>query len=459
MVKRRTALTVLGAIAALVTFGLWRGRKPEPVSATPISGRVVIIGAGMSGAKAAHDLRKAGVDVTVLEARDRIGGRVWSNRSMGVSADLGASWIHGRRGNPIYKLARRLGVPLYEWDYEDMRYFGAGGDDGEQAFKAMVRLEYALWSKSEDIHERDPDATVQDALDSDDLKPILAGLTDAELAFVKKVMIEQDFAADTDQLALEAYLEGDGFGGPDMLFPDGYDALVRHLLEGVDVRLGETVTDIRYVSEGASIVTENTVYDADALLITVPLGVLKAGAILFDPPLPPAKLAAIEALEMGVLNKVFLKFDQIFWDKDVNLLARGMSPEGAWSTWFNMADVSGEPVLMALNGGRFGRSLEDLDDKTTVLEALASLQSMYGEAVGEPTQTLVTRWDSDPFARGSYSYLPPGARSEMRDDLASALEGRVFFAGEATTRDYAATVHGAFLTGERAAGEIIARLS
>ena len=454
MISRREALIILAGVFASTLAGVKFPKRAFPQSRSAKKPRVIIIGAGMSGAKAARDLVDAGCQVTILEARGRIGGRIWTNRSMGMPLDLGASWIHGSRGNPIDRLAKSLGVPLRAWDYEDIHYCGA---NAERVFAAIERFENRLERTGMRVYSRNPNASVKDVIDALEADNVFSGLSKSESALIIQVLIEQSAAVDADQLAMASLLEGKSFGGPDKLFPQGYDALVTTLLSGVDVQLGEVVSEIDYTSPVVKITTPSNVYEADCVLVTVPLGVLKSGDISFIPPLPPEKQAAIDRLGMGVLNKVCLKFPRVFWHKDVNFLVCAHNAQAEWATWMNLADVTGEPVLMAFNGGGFGRELEQYDDAAIISRALSSLKTMYGRDVGDPTELLITRWASDRYAYGSYSHLPPGATTTMRDDLARSIGDKVYFCGEATTRDYSATVHGAFLTGRRAASEILKR--
>ncbi|NEN94000.1 MAG: FAD-dependent oxidoreductase, partial [Okeania sp. SIO3H1] len=189
--------------------------------------------------------------------------------------------------------------------------------------------------------------------------------------------------------------------------------------------------------------------------LTVPLGVLQHERIEFIPGLPNQKTKAISTLGMGCLNKVYLRFPERFWSNDVQGFSSFGSRAGQWSSWLNMNYYQPEPILLAFNAGSFGRELEKLGDEEIIGEAMKVLKRIYGKDIPTPTGVQITRWASDPFAFGSYSSLRPGSNRSTIQALRKPLNQRVFFAGEATSLDYPSTVHGAYLSGIRAANEIL----
>ncbi|NJN93924.1 MAG: FAD-dependent oxidoreductase [Anaerolineales bacterium] len=170
--------------------------------------------------------------------------------------------------------------------------------------------------------------------------------------------------------------------------------------------------------------------------------------------MPASKTAAIRRLGMGLLNKTYLRFPEAFWDDEHDLLGYIGERKGEWAEWLNIYKYTGQPILLGFNAGRYGRQIEKLSDEQIVGAAMNTLRAIYGNDVPDPTASLITRWASDPLAGGSYSYLPPGATEADREALAEPVAERLFFAGEATASDYPATVHGALLSGRRAAAEI-----
>jgi monoamine oxidase len=197
-------------------------------------------------------------------------------------------------------------------------------------------------------------------------------------------------------------------------------------------------------------------FAAARAIVTLPIGVLGTGAVTFDPPLPPSKIGAIERLGAAVLDKLYLRFPKSFWP-DNEVFGRIGPPHGEVTGLYNLEPSFGEPVLMCLHGGSTARRIETLTDEALVAMAVTRLREMFGAAVVEPEAIIATRWHADPFARGSYSYLPPRATPDDRDALAEPIGHRVFFAGEATDRNHPSTIRGALASGRRAAKRILAR--
>jgi monoamine oxidase len=168
-------------------------------------------------------------------------------------------------------------------------------------------------------------------------------------------------------------------------------------------------------------------------------------------------MTAINNLGMGLLNKVYLRFPQVFWDEQSDLLDYIAQNRGEWAEWLNIYKYTGKPILLGFNAATYARQIEPLSDEMMVAAAMKTLRTIHGPSIPEPEAWLITRWASDPLAGGSYSYLPPGASPDDYDDLAEPVADRLFFAGEATSREYAATVHGAYLSGLAAAERIVNR--
>lgn len=454
-VSRRRALAALGlaiggsgmALAGCDPNG---GAEGEPMS-------ILVIGAGMAGIAAARHLQDAGQAVTVLEARDRIGGRILTDRSLGVPLDLGASWIHGRRGNPLTGLAREAGVMTFTTDYETLRLYTADGKAVSEAELARLyeTLEAVLESAADYGETLDHDTSLQAGIDY-----VLARRTMPEsearlLRFALSLEVDTEIAAAPDAVSLWWWDEGEQFGGPDELMSGGYVSLVEWLAQGLDVRTGHFVQTIAYGPQGVRITTGQGTLEADRAIVTLPLGVLQKGVVAFEPALPTARQEAIGRMGMGLLNKVVFRFPAVFWDEDAEFIGYAGEGNGRWPLFMNLAPVLGEPILLAFNGGAQALDLESLSNEAIISEGLAVLAALYGPGLPAPDATLVTRWAADPLSYGSYSYLPTGATPDDRDMLAEPLESVLYFAGEATSRDYPATVHGALLSGQAAATRLL----
>ncbi|MCK6567422.1 MAG: FAD-dependent oxidoreductase [Anaerolineales bacterium] len=420
------------------------------------SADVLALGAGIAGLAVARALTERGRTVIVLEARNRIGGRLWTDSSLGLPLDLGASWIHGVEGNPIAELAKEFGVKTMPTDGKNAIEFAADGSElPEGEFERMEAL-------FEDIYEEV--AEMQDSTDDD--MPLQAvfdqviasrRLSDEDLRrlnYYIHLVTALEYGADAKDLSLWWWDQDEEFGGEEAIFPGGYNQISDGLAKGLDIRLGEIVKIVRYGKDGVEVETSAGNFVADKVVVTFPLGVLKQASVKFEPPLPESKQEAIRRLGMGVLNKVYLKFPEAFWGEDLETISYVGERLGEWCDWLSFAPFTGEPVLMAFHGGDRGFALEDLGDNEIVAGAMQTLRVMFGDDIPDPESFIITRWGKDPFSFGAYSHIPPFASGDDYDALAEPVDDVLFFAGEATSREYPGTVHGAYLSGIRAAGEI-----
>ena len=441
------------AISALHGCGDAPDRSPHRPAAPPTTQTdetVLVIGAGIAGLAAASELRASGfADVVVLEARDRIGGRVWTANLGGtVPVDLGASWIHGVRGNPITDIARQSGIETRptDWDNAVLHFHERGAPTSDTS-----DLD-GFWTHA----DTRPRASLRSILDDYLETHALSAGQRQYLEHLLNTTVEHEYGADLADLSLESVDGGSEYGGNDVLFPGGYGQIVEALSDGLEVRLGQAVTAIDH--SGAQVVAttaSGASFEADRVVVTLPLGVLKNGLVSFSPPLPAAKRQAIADLKMGVLNKTCLLFEDVFWEPGVEAIGYVGPGRGQWAETLSLHPYTGQPVLMMFNAGAYGAEIESLADREIVTEATAALADMYAP-VPQPTDVLVTRWGSDPWTHGSYSYVPAGSSFERYAALGEPIGDRLFFAGEATHPDHPATVHGAFLSGVRAAREIAA---
>jgi monoamine oxidase len=425
---------------------------------------VIVIGAGMSGLAAARALADDDWDVIVLEARDRVGGRVWTSYAWpNRPLDMGAQWIQGSDGNPITALAKRFGAHTMVTDTDAFAcYTGSGDqlseDDQEEIEDGYDDLMERLDGIRENRQERAaPDLPLGQAI-AEDLDRLHLSAEDRRAAeFVVNTTIEHEYAGAVEDLSFYNWDSDDGFGGEDLIFPNGYGAVPHGLAQGLDVRLNHVVKRVEYdEDEGVRVTTaDGSVFEADYAVITLPLGVLQAGDVQFDPPLPPRKQAAMSRLGMGVLDKLYLRFPRVFWPRDAQLIGYIGPQRGAWAEWYNFDHYTGDPILLGFNAARYALQLEGLSDAAVVADAMTALRAMFGRNIPDPEAMLRSRWGQDPFTHGSYSYIRVGGGPADREALAAPVAARLFFAGEATNPDYAATVHGAYLSGQRAAEEVM----
>ena len=301
-----------------------------------------------------------------------------------------------------------------------------------------------------------PDIPLQAAFDTALAGRSLSATARRALDYAINTTIEHEYAAAADELSLAYYDSAEGFSGGDVLFPGGYGQIVAGLSKDLVRELGAVVTRVTTERAGVGVsLADGRELRAERAIVALPLGVLQSGVVRFSPALPEAKRAALARMGSGVLNKLYLRFPRIFWDRDAELLGYVGERKGAWAEWLNIAFYTGEPLLLAFNAARYGRAVEALDDAAQVAEAMAVLRRIYGHSIPEPSGALASRWSSDPFACGSYSYLPPGARPGDYAALAAPVDGQLFFAGEHTSTENPATVHGALISGRIAAAALI----
>ena len=356
---------------ATVHGALLSGRRAaeEALSTSESGDTIVVIGAGAAGLGCARVLADTGRSVTVVEARDRIGGRIWTVDHEGTPVDLGASWIHGIDANPLSLLAKDAGQQLGVTDYDAIVIRTAEGErlDRGPFDEVDAALDRALREAS-DL----PDALARTLAVLDESQHTLAHYRAA-------AEVEHEFAADLADLALGAIDEGEEFGGDQVVLPGGYLRLLEPLAEDLDLRLETVVSAIRHTPGEVLIETDQGAIDADCCVITLPLGVLQAGSVAFDPPLPRPMAAAIERLGMGLLDKAVLFFPERFWD-DTEIL--GFAPEtgSEWIEWVNLARLSGEPILMGFNAGSTAERVAALSDDEVVASTMGALRTMYAPA-------------------------------------------------------------------------------
>jgi monoamine oxidase len=454
-------------LKAAALLPIWRLLQPrthahaQTQTAQPPSRRseVIVVGAGAAGLAAAHALTNEGRSVIVLEARQRVGGRVWTDRTWsGIPLDLGASWIHGVDENPLAALVRQYGIKATPTNYNSIAVYDWQGRalSDERLDELDEWLNQMLADADRAGEKLIEDVSLQSALDQLLAKAGVSAEERLYFNYALNTVIEHEFAADANQLSLWHWHDSREVVGGDVLFPGGYDQVLRPWAEALDIRLGEVVQSIQYGRSGVRLRTAKNEYRAEQAIVTLPLGVLKAGSVRFEPALSADKRSALQRMGMGLLNKLYLRFEKPFWDESRDLLGYVSRQRGEWGEWLNLYKLNQKPVLLGFNAGAYARQLEGWNDAKIVSEAMKALRRMYGAATPDPLAWKSTRWAADVWAGGSYSYLALGATPDDYDTLAAPLAGRLFFAGEHTRRDYPSTVHGAVLSGWAAADAVLA---
>uniref|UniRef100_A0A9J7Y9B4 Lysine-specific histone demethylase n=1 Tax=Cyprinus carpio carpio TaxID=630221 RepID=A0A9J7Y9B4_CYPCA len=541
-----------------INFGVYKRVKPLPTKKT---GKVIVIGGGVSGLAAARQLQSFGMDVTVLESRDRVGGRVATFRKGNYVADLGAMVVTGlgkkyqilispggEKDEMVeQEFNRLLEATSYLSHQLDFNFLNNKPVSLGQALEVVIQLQekhvkdeqiehwkkivktqeelkdllnkmVATKEKVKELHQQYKEAsevkpprdiTAEFLVKSkhrdltalckeyDELVEMQVKLeerlqeleanppSDVYLSSRDRQILDWHFAnlefanaTPLSTLSLKHWDQDDDFEftGSHLTVRNGYSCVPVALAEGLDIKLNTAVRQVRYTSSGCEVIAVNTrsttqtfIYKCDAVLCTLPLGVLKQQppAVQFVPPLPEWKTAAVQRMGFGNLNKVVLCFDRVFWDPSVNLFGHVGSTTASRGELFLFWNLYKAPILLALMAGEAAGIMENISDDVIVGRCLAILKGIFGSsAVPQPKETVVSRWRADPWARGSYSYVAAGSSGNDYDLMAQpitpgpAIPGasqpvpRLFFAGEHTIRNYPATVHGALLSGLREAGRI-----
>ena len=424
--------------------------------------RVAVIGAGVAGLVTARRLRAHGVDVTIFEARERVGGRAYTAPVVGTTLDLGAAWIHGRKGNPLAKLVKKLELETAEADYYTSALYDQDGllEPHDCAF--VLDRVWSLYDWIERLHHGHPrgaaDVSVATAMAQDIIKQ---GGPPPDMVVVDYGMhlLSLDEGMELGKISLLAWEDDDPYEGEDLLMRRGYGALVERLAEGLTIRLGTPVQRVRWGQEGQPVELELSADQAperfDCVVVTAPLGVLKAGALAFEPALPDWKQQSLDRLGMGLLNKVILRFEEVFWPAQAPMIAKLTEPH-RWAGWMlNVAALTQEPILVGFVAGDQAREQEAKSDAEIVATMMEDLSQIFGPELPEPVDFYVTRWGQDPWSRGSYPHSPVGARGADFDTMAEPVGRWLYFAGDGTDEDNPSTVTGALCSGLREAERIL----
>lgn len=440
---------------------------------------VLIIGAGAAGLSAARDLAAAGIQVIVIEARDRVGGRIHTFRqgSSVIPVEFGAEFVHGKHPQ-LLKIIEATGTPMC--DVTDRHWYFE---------KGLLSNSHDFWNKltalMDLMNPNEPDCSFGDFLNS---LPDDEGTRRAKA--VASRYVQGFHAANVDRVGVHGLIkaneaEDEIDGDKSFRVLGGYDTVTQTLREqaeaqGAVIHLNIIVKDLHWGTNTIEAVClsgeQPQNFTASRAVITLPLGVLQSnpdqlGAVRFIPQLAEHRQAAIRGLAMGHVARIILRFRERFWEDldlqgdnagaDLSQLGFMHCPEAPIPTWWTLLPIRA-PVMVGWVGGPnsekfIGRSDECLSEQA--LRSLAQILSVPEKRLRELLVDFHTHdWNSDPFSRGAYAYLPVGGL-ELQRTLARPLDNTLFFAGEATSIGHIGTVHGAIESGQRVAKEVVASLS
>jgi monoamine oxidase len=403
---------------------------------------VAIIGAGAAGLGAAHALKKAGVSLIVLEARDRTGGRGHTvMASLEVTFDVGCGWLHSADKNAFVAIAARLGFEI-DRTLPPWRDRAVG-----KAFPPDERADFirSLDEFFQRIHE-----AAKGGVDNAASLYLEPGnrwnpMIDAISTYIN--------GRETDQVSI---IDFDAYQDTNINWRvrRGYGALMAAYGASLPVEFNCVVTLIDHSGKRVRLETSRGTLTADKVIVTVPTNLIADEAIRFRPALP-GKVDAAAHLPLGLADKVMLALDQPdALPKEGNL--RGATMRREMGTYH--LRPFGQPCIEGFFGGRYAKELEDAGDGAIAAASIDEVVSFLGGDFRRKLKPLKeSRWAHDPFARGSYSHALPG-HAGKRAVLAAPIDDRLFFAGEATSPNFFSTAHGAHDSGERAAAEVLALL-
>jgi monoamine oxidase len=440
-IGRRRALAGLGGLglaAMAPSLGAWAASGDVDV---------VVVGAGAAGMAAARRVLEAGRTVTVLEARPRIGGRAWTeDTSFGVPFDRGCAWIHAADRNPFKPMADAWGYSLAYHDPSIDRLNLDGRPSRPDALATLQTTYDAMVDRIIGAGESARD------LPSAIVSPRDRPLIDA----AETVLGPMDMGVDVDELSTSDYTSAADLE-PNYLVAEGFGSVVARYGEGLPVRLSTPVTAVDWSGEGVTVDTPAGRVRARVCIITVPLGVLAAERITFNPPLPLAMREAIARIPMGMLCKIPLLFpagETLGLNEfDDVLLERPGRRDLAF-----LAFPFGQPLMIGFVGGDFGWELSAQGEEAAVDFGRAGIHAIFGaDAARKVVGGGFTHWASDPWSLGAYASAMPG-HAEERKRLLEPVGDRLFLAGEACAGPFIQTCGGAFLSGQATAERALALL-
>ena len=493
MKRRRRLLSLLLLILTLF-YLLIRSRWRR------VKEKIVIVGGGIAGLAAAHALRHA-ADVTILEAQSRVGGRIRTNRSMGFPVELGAVWIHRATHNVISALADEFGCRRFVTENKRIALFDDAGQrvaesEVVESYKRLTQYVMPALLRKRATLLRKRKARLKEPNKDVSLAAVLKPILSAEhqhtqsskqrrctLDYLLYRHVVQDHAVGLAKSSAKAYdMDYYGGNGKDELLPHGYDCIVRRMAKGLKIKRGQVASHVRWANASTRVATvDGSVYEADRVIVTVPLGVLKAGlaatstpppmgALRFEPPLPVRTQRAVRRLGYAEhAHHVALRFKHAFWPIDVHFVGRvfgGCSRLGSSHhlEFLNVMRYRPEaPVLLLMSTASTARFLTNLTDTATVEWVMARLKEMFpNDCPTMPERYIVHRGETNAFQRGAWSYTPTGAPGvtlrrafHHTADSSWASTPRLVLAGEHTSELHPGTVHGALVSGRQAAHQLL----
>ena len=460
------ALSLAGVLPGCGTGSGAAGGKP-----------VLIVGAGMAGLTAANALNNAGIANIVIEGRDRIGGRLYTKDVGGIPIDLGASWIHNPDGNPMTAFADAASVTYAPADPTNdaatIEYHDAINPTAQQSDLAAAYANYNAFAQSENqwLGMLSNRASYKDGverfLDSQPATnaPDARRRTEQFIRF----LFEAFDAGPWDKASLYWDVNSPivAYGGSEFgNFPDGgYVRLARAMASGSDIRLSHKVTRVSVRDDGVFVsgLAGAAAFSLEGshVIVTLPLGVMKARSVEFDPPLPASRLAAIDRIGLGHFEKVAMTFPAPFWQGAAGAKSHlyYVSANPDFPTEYSFAldyqTFIGKPALVAVATADFAVHAAQQTPQANLARMMEILREVYGSGIPDPLDYAVSGWATDEFSLGSYSNIPVGASPADMDEAGLPIGERLLIAGEHTYKERYGYSDGALSSGLREAQRLI----
>jgi monoamine oxidase len=436
-VDRRRFLLATGASAVALAL-------PSVARAQAAGVDVAVIGAGGAGLAAARQLLAAGLKVLVLEARDRRGGRAWTDTSsVGVAWDRGCSWLHSSQVNPFVAYAAANGFETLpdrslRFVYDGSKRLSEAGTTGLRTLNERMSREL------EAAGRRGLDIPAEQAF-------TLATRQDPWYPLAAARLTAWEGAEPSNFSALDSYHYLDK--GDDLVIPKGYGTLLEHYARDVDVRLRTPVSRVRWAGRGVALDTPAGTLAARAVVVAVPSSIVAQGSLVFTPYLPAEILQAHSDLPLGLMNKVALRFKKNVFPGE---LSEGLRQQRSGLRGMSyITRLWDSNVALGASAGALAYELEAAGEAAAIEFGVGELAQMLGNDVKRLfDRGAATAWAADPFSRGAYSHCLPG-RYGARELLTRPVGERIVFAGEHTEQSAYGTLHGAHLSGLRAARQVL----
>ncbi|VVT45348.1 uncharacterized protein SAPINGB_P000720 [Magnusiomyces paraingens] len=428
----------------------------------------IVVGGGMSGVKAAADLSAAGHSVIILEGRDRLGGRLFTDRSNGPIYELGCSWFHQTLDNPLYDLALKIGLKP---EYDDV---GPGIYDNNGPLDPIGKLgqaasDFSPWTTL--YFDKNPnieDISLKDLVDL--FIQEHPNLSDYQMQEVKRILKIPTLinGSPADQVSSK-------FGsipplGRDAFATGGYDQILEYVskpIEKKNIFFNTVVSEVKRLDNDlVDVITENgKKFTSKYVIITAPIGVLQKELIKFTPSLPEKIVEAVNGLGISQIGKVYFQFDEVFWPIDSNKFVFVGDINGEYtpiliSNWYLYNGKKQYPGVFLIVPAPLINKLEANPSQAFEIlkPVLESIKIDRKKAVPNPTKFKVTTWNSDKLTNGAISRAKLGINPSIATKNFEEGAGNIRFAGEHTTYRGFTFVHGAWISGEREARYILSKL-